>query len=117
MLKSKRHFIFLGAAGLIYYSWLLIVLFIAIILGYEGNKAISVPGIIVGLIFILLAIYTWRFSYFEKRENQIIFKLPYRTRQKVSQPVLYKKWRNFQFYRLKGEFQSYSILIILRKRN
>ena len=57
---------FLGVAGIIYYSWLLIVLFIAFILGYEGNKAISIPGIVVGIIFLLLAVYTWSFSYLQK---------------------------------------------------
>lgn len=87
------------------------------ILGYEGNKAISVPGIIVGIIFVLLTIYTWYFSYFENKDKKIIFKLPYRTKQAVSQPVLYKEWRNFKVYQLKGEFQNYSVLIISRKKN
>lgn len=41
------------------------------ILGYEGNKAISIPGIIVGLIFIALAGYTWYFSYLQKNRKRL----------------------------------------------
>ncbi|EEJ73050.1 hypothetical protein [Lactobacillus ultunensis] len=86
------------------------------ILGYEGNKSISISGIVVGLIFCLLLLYTICFSYFQEDGKQFIFKLPYRTKMKVSQPILYAKWRNFQIYKIRSEFQSYSILIISRKK-
>lgn len=87
------------------------------ILGYEGNKSISIPGIVVGIIFILLLIYTWHFSYLMKSKDQFILKLPYRTKAKVNKPTLYAEWRNFKIYRLKGEVQNYSILVISRKKS
>ncbi|WP_334204551.1 EbsA family protein [Lactobacillus amylovorus] len=108
---------FLGLAGIIYYSWLVIILFIAMILGYEGNKAISISGIVVGIIFTILLIYTWAFSYVAKSNDQFILKLPYRTKKKVNQPTLRAQWRIFQIYQLKGEVQNYSILVISRKKS
>ena len=50
----KKHFIFLGAPGVIYYSWLLALIFVAFIIGYESNKSISYPAIIFGAIFMVL---------------------------------------------------------------
>lgn len=108
---------FLGVAGIIYYSWLLIVLFIAFILGYEGNKAISIPGIVVGIIFLLLAVYTWSFSYLQKGGDKILLKLPYRSKVKINQMTLLSSWRNFQVYQLKSDYQSYSVLMMSRKKN
>ncbi|MBI1710148.1 hypothetical protein HYQ50_1135 [Lactobacillus crispatus] len=108
---------FLGVAGIIYYSWLLIVLFIAFILGYEGNKAISIPGIVVGIIFLLLAVYTWSFSYLQKGGEKILLKLPYRSKVKINQMTLLSSWRNFQVYQLKSDYQSYSVLMMSRKKN
>ncbi|MDE6491803.1 MAG: EbsA family protein, partial [Lactobacillus sp.] len=43
---KKKHFIFLGTAGIIYYSWLFIILFISLILMYESNTTINWPAII-----------------------------------------------------------------------
>nr|WP_297950091.1 hypothetical protein [uncultured Lactobacillus sp.] len=100
-----------------YYSWLLIVLFIAFILGYEGNKTISIPGIVVGVIFVLLAIYTWTFSYLQKDKDKLILKLPYRSKVKVDQMTLRSSWHNFQIYQLKSDYQNYSILMMSRKKN
>lgn len=117
ILKSKRHFIFLGMIGVIYYSWLLIVLLIAFILGYEGNKAISIPGIVVGCIFFVLLAYTLLYSFFEKSQNKYLLKLPYRTQMEVNKPILIAKWHMFEIYQLKSEFQSYSVLVFSRKKN
>ena len=52
----KKHFIFLGAPGVIYYSWLLALIFVAFIIGYESNKSISYPAIILGAIFVVIVI-------------------------------------------------------------
>lgn len=87
------------------------------ILGYEGNKAISISGIVVGLIFTILLVYTWLFSYLAKNKNQFILKLPYRTKINVNEPILRAKWHCFQIYQLKGEVQNYSILVISRKKS
>ncbi|MCT7690367.1 MAG: hypothetical protein N5837_04070 [Lactobacillus crispatus] len=100
-----------------YYSWLLIVLFIAFILGYEGNKAISIPGIVVGIIFVILTICTWTFSYLQKDKDKLILKLPYRSKVKINQMTLLSSWRNFQVYQLKSDYQSYSVLMMSRKKN
>ncbi|AEG40218.1 MAG: hypothetical protein LKU_01060 [Lactobacillus kefiranofaciens] len=86
------------------------------ILGYEGNKAISIPGIIVGLIFIALAGYTWYFSYLQKTEKDYLFKLPYRNQVHAKKVFLLKKWHNFEIYQVRSEFQNYSILVISRKK-
>lgn len=87
------------------------------ILGYEGNKAISIPGIIVGLIFIALLAYTWYFSYLKQDENNFWLKLPYRNKVKIGRPVLLKKWHFCEVYQIKSEFQNYSILLFSRKKN
>lgn len=87
------------------------------ILGYEGNKAISISGIVVGIIFALALVYTWLSSYLMKSKDQFILKLPYRTKIKVNKPTLYAEWRNFKIYQLKGEVQSYSVLVISRKKS
>ena len=108
---------FLGVAGIIYYSWLLIVLFIAFILGYEGNKAISIPGIVVGIIFVILTICTWTFSYLQKDKDKLILKLPYRSKVKIDQMTLHANLHNFQIYQLKSDYQNYSILMMSRKKN
>lgn len=86
------------------------------ILGYEGNKAISISGIVVGLVFGLLLLYTIYFSYLQKDGKHFIFKLPYRTKMKVKQPILYAEWHSFKIYKIKNEFQSYSILVVSRKK-
>ena len=77
-------------------------------MGYEGNKAISIPGIVVGIIFLLLAVYTWSFSYLQKGGDKILLKLPYRSKVKINQMTLLSSWRNFQVYQLKSDYQSYS---------
>lgn len=86
------------------------------ILGYEGNKAISISGIVVGLIFGLLLFYTIYFSYLQKDGKQFVFKLPYRTKVKVNQPILYAQWRVFRIYKIRNEFQNYSILVIQTRK-
>ena len=64
----KKHFIFLGAAGVIYYSWLLALIFVAFIVGYESNKAISYPALSLGAIFVVIVIYTCLILIFRKKQ-------------------------------------------------
>ena len=66
----KKHFIFLGAAGVIYYSWLLALIFVAFIVGYESNKAISYPALSLGAIFVCSG------EAFEKIVDYISFLFP-----------------------------------------
>lgn len=70
----KKHFIFLDKAGIIYYSWLFTLLFIGLILGYEGTSTLNWPAIILIVIFFILLIYTWFASYYSPE----ILKFPYR---------------------------------------
>ena len=64
----KKHFIFLGAAGVIYYSWLLALIFVAFIVGYESNKSISYPAIALGTIFAIIVIIPGLILIFKKRQ-------------------------------------------------
>ena len=42
----KKHLIFLGDLGVIYYSWLLLVLFLTVIFCLEGSQFINLPTVI-----------------------------------------------------------------------
>lgn len=87
------------------------------ILGYEGNKAISISGLVVGVIFLILAVYTYFFTYIKKDSQGYLLKLPYRAAVKVDAPILDKQWRNFKIYKLNNDFQNYSVLMFSRKKN
>lgn len=54
----KKHLIFLGDLGVIYYSWLLLVLFLTVIFCLEGSQFINLPTVITGIIFLLLLVFT-----------------------------------------------------------
>jgi hypothetical protein len=112
----KKHFIFLGAAGVIYYSWLLALIFVAFIVGYESNKAISYPALILGTIFVIIVIYTWLNSYFQKEASGDWLKLPYR--QKIQLQDLKIKWQGkaFDIYEAKGKLNTYLLLAFKRKK-
>lgn len=107
---KKKYFIFLGKAGLIYYSWLFIILFISLIFGYEGTAKINWPMIIIGSLFVILFIYTLLNSYW----NQNYLKLSYRFKIKInSKPTLVKKYWLFKIYQIKPvDYQKYYLLRI-----
>lgn len=111
----KRHFIFLGVAGIIYYSWLLVLVFAGVCFAYESNKSLSVPSLILCSLFGILLIYTLIYSYFEKTNNDIYFKLPYRKKTKVSNLQLKYQWHGFQIYQIRDEYENYYVLTFARK--
>lgn len=113
----KKHFIFLGVPGVIYYSWLLTLIFVAVIFGYESNKSISLPCLILSIIFVLLVIYTWICSYFKADKSQnYLFKLPYRSTIKITAPKLRASWKMFAVYEIKDNYHNYLVICINRKR-
>ena len=112
----KKHFIFLGAAGVIYYSWLLALIFVAFIVGYESNKAISYPALILGTIFAIIVIYTWLNSYFQKEASVYWLKLPYRQKIQLQDLKIKWQWKAFDIYEAKGKLNTYLLLAFKRKK-
>lgn len=112
----KKHLIFLGAAGVIYYSWLLALIFVAFIVGYESNKAISYPAIILGAIFAIIAIYTWLSSYFKKEASVYWLKLPYRQKLQLQDLKIKWQWKAFVIYEAKSKINTYLLLALKRKK-
>ena len=95
----KKHFIFLGAAGVIYYSWLLALIFVAFIVGYESNKAISYPALSLGAIFVVY----W-------------LKLPYRQKLQLQNLKIKWQWKAFVVYEAKSKINTYLLLALKRKK-
>ncbi|QNQ82284.1 hypothetical protein FP435_03670 [Lactobacillus sp. PV037] len=108
----KKHFIFLGVEGVTYYSWLLSLIFVAVIFGYEANKGVSIPCLSLSIIFVLLVIYTWLTSYYKEDQTNYILKLPYAAAMTINSPKLRMKWKFFKIYELKGKSHSYLVLSI-----
>lgn len=105
---KKHHFIILGRVGIIYYSWLLIVLFTTLTLAYESTKAVNWPAICFGIIFLLLVIYTYLASYWAK----MILKLPFKKKINCQvAPKLRYTWQFFNVYEIKiSTLQTYYLL-------
>lgn len=112
----KKHFIFLGAAGVIYYSWLLALIFAAFIVGYESNKAISYPALNLGAIFVVIVIYTWFNSYFQKEASVYWLKLPYRQKLQLQNLKIKWQWKAFVVYEAKNKINTYLLLALKRKK-
>ncbi|WP_281508906.1 hypothetical protein [Lactobacillus taiwanensis] len=112
----KKYFIFLGAPGVIYYSWLLALIFVAFIIGYESNKSISYPAIILGAIFVVIVIYTWLNSYFQKETDDFWVKLPYRQKFKLQSLEIKCQWKAFVIYKAKSKINTYLFLALKRKK-
>lgn len=102
---KKKHFIFLGKQGLIYFCWLFIILFIGLIFAYEGTDKISWPSVIIITIFFLLLIYTFYESYYTV-DN---LKLPYRKKLRYqTKPAVIWAWKNFQVEKINiNKYQKY----------
>ncbi|GAA3636413.1 hypothetical protein GCM10022297_13850 [Lactobacillus hamsteri] len=95
---KKNYFIFLGKNGLIYYSWLFVVLFIGLILGYEGTSKINWPAIIFIVIFFIILIYSLLSSYY----TESYLKLPYKIKMPLKQaPNKVWAWRVFNIYQVR----------------
>lgn len=110
----KKHFIFLGKAGLIYFCWLFILLFVGLIIAYEGTEKVNWLAIIFIVLFFMIGIYTWFQSYYD----DTYLKLPYRTKIKLSsQPekIWSWKWLTLEKYG-RNSVQSYYLLRIQNKK-
>ncbi|MBP2058023.1 hypothetical protein J2Z60_001198 [Lactobacillus colini] len=112
----KKHFIFLGVPGVIYYSWLLTVIFVAVVFVYEKDKALSLPGLILSIVFVVWAGYTWLYSYFEEQNGQYLFKLPYKSTARVTQLNLRSSWKKFDLYEIKDNYYSYFVVCVKSKK-
>lgn len=112
-MNKRKYFIFLGKEGLSYYSWLFIVLFVGLIVTYEGTDKINWLAIGILVIFFILFGYTISQSYYSKDG----FKLPYSKRKQISaKPKLLYHWRIFSIYQVKiTQVKSYLILRLEKK--
>ncbi len=115
----KKHCVILGKNGLIYNCWLLILLFIAFIVAFEGNRAIVWPAIILGLIFACVLFYSYRNSYVLQRGEQTKVKLPYkRQTTAVRAPRLISRWHSFAIYRVQlDELTNLTYLVFEKRRH
>lgn len=111
---KKKHFMILGRVGLIYYSWLLVVLFLCLIFAYESTKAINWPAIITGILFFLLVLYTYFNSYWQNN----CLKLPFKRKiNKNRQPQLISRFNWLAIYQVKvTELEKY-LLLRIEKQN
>lgn len=110
----KKHFVLLGKAGLIYFSWLFIVLFIGLIIAYEGTERVNWPAILIICLFVLLLVYTFINSYYS---NSII-KLPYSKKIILKGKVqLVKSWRFVRIEKIKlSNLQTVYFLRVVKEK-
>ena len=113
----KKHLFLLGKAGTIYYSWLMVLLFISLIIALEGNKVIMWPAVIIGGIFLLLATYTFLCSYIKTENNSLLLKLPYKKKVVLTQkPQKVASWRIFHIYHVElSKYEAVNYLVIQKK--
>lgn len=111
---KKKHFMILGRVGLIYYSWLLVVLFLCLIFVYEGTNAVNWPAIIIGALFFLLVLYTYFNSYWQNK----CLKLPFKRKINESMPPqLINRCSCLTIYQVKvTELEKY-LLLRIEKQN
>lgn len=83
----KRHFLLLGKAGLTYYSWLFVLLFIGLIIAYETTQKISWPATVLIVLFCLLFCASFFWSYFTKQKMVLPYRLPFKKIDKIN-----KRW-------------------------
>lgn len=108
----KKHFIILGPAGLIFYSWTFLILFIGLVICFEGMEKINWPGTVIIIIFFAILIYSLFASYYTKK----ILKLPYRTKLTLtSQPSEIWHWKKLLIEEVKTEnYQKYYLFRIIK---
>ncbi|WEV70167.1 acyltransferase [Lactobacillus sp. ESL0785] len=109
---AKKHFIVLGRAGITYFSWLFVVLFLSLIFAYEGTKTINWPAICIASLFLLLVIYTFLTSYWDSGA----FKLPFKAKVNISfAPQMIWQWHYLCIYEIKiTELEKYYLLRITK---
>ncbi|TSO26286.1 acyltransferase [Lactobacillus sp. LL6] len=109
---KKKHYVFLGKAGLIYYSWMFVVLFISLTFFYEKNTTISWPGVSLLIGFFVILIYTILTSYWNKE----YFRIPFKFKVKIPQtPKLIKRIWKFNFYEIKlNKYQTFYLVRFIK---
>ncbi|CCI85568.1 hypothetical protein FC52_GL000267 [Lactobacillus pasteurii DSM 23907 = CRBIP 24.76] len=107
---NKKHFVFLGTAGIIYYSWLFVILFVGLVITYEGTEKINWLAIGILAVALMAFIYTWISSFY----NDKYLKLPYSKKRQINQePELIGSWKFFKVYRLQlNSIKKYMLLRI-----
>ncbi|MCH3990133.1 MAG: hypothetical protein LKF01_06670 [Lactobacillus sp.] len=110
----KKHCLLLGKAGLIYNSWLLDVLFIAFIIGYESNRSISWPAIAVGAVFAAALLYSFLTCYLSKEGEQTKIRLPYqRKAQTIESTKLLFAFSMIHIYQAKlSDYKQLTYLVL-----
>lgn len=111
----KKHFILTGKFGLIYFSWIFVLLFLALIFNYEKTTKVSQIAIILFILFFAALVYTWFNSYFTTK----IIKVPYRPKIKGQFTVEQKgEWHGLTLYMLQvGKMQKYWVLCYSSKKS
>ncbi|CCK84232.1 G6EU66 (Putative uncharacterized protein) [Lactobacillus equicursoris 66c] len=114
----KKHLVFLGNLGVIYYSWFFCLLFLAIIFCLEGSQFVNPPMVVTFFLFGLLLIYTWLTSFVSLGEKMELH-LPFRRAIVLEKkPSLVGSWKCFAVYRAKiSRHHSLDYLVISRKRD
>lgn len=108
----KKHFIFLDKAGIIYYCWMFIILFIGQIFGYEGTETINWPAIIFITAFFIILIYTWFSAYY----TIDTLKFPYRSKIKINtQPKEIWHWKFLSIKKIQYSNLQHSYLLTFNK--
>lgn len=107
---EKKHFIILGRAGIIYYSWGLIILFLSLIFAYESTKPINWPALVCGLLFLTIVLYTFTNSYW----TGSCLKLPFKRKiTNIYEPQLVSSFYWLKIYEIKvAELEKYFLLRI-----
>lgn len=94
----KKHFILLGKTGLIYYSWLFVILFVGLIVMYETTERISWIACAIIVLFIVLFCYSFLKSYYT--QDQLV--LPYRFKIKSKFSIaIHWSWKSLRIGEIK----------------
>lgn len=112
---KKRYFIQVGQTGLIYYSWLFVILFVGLIFHYEKTGHTSLEAILLITLFFMALIYSLFASYLKKD----YFKLPYRPAFKEAFQ-LKKRWQYKRIILAQvkiSPLKEYEILIWAQKKS
>lgn len=78
MKEKKQYFIFGGASGIIWYSWIFVLLFLTIILTFESVNGFNWWPVVTGALFIATLVYSLLSSYYTRdKDGTTHVKLPY----------------------------------------
>lgn len=110
----KKHFLLVGKAGLTYYSWLFVLLFIGLIIAYETTQKISWPATILIVLFCLLFGSSFFCSYFTEQKVVLPYRLPFKKISKIKKDW---EWRRLVLYRIQVDsMHQYYVLCLKQKK-